>query len=186
MNTIAAAPGLNLNDAAAMLIGSSSCDPQQPGAKSPNSQGTPSAVGAQVPGSTSQSNLGASGTTLTEDELYEPPHSKCKKKKHDSPLQGYVDHPEVLDALLKITDQPHPGYGFNQDRWRRWWMNEKTDRDLQKPAAHDRVVAGGGARISGSTRSSRVSSCRDPFLAQFPGRWAGKVSEGLLILGDTA
>ncbi len=145
MNTIAAAPGLNLNDAAAMLIGSSSCDPQQPGAKSPSSQGTPSAVGAQVPGSTSQSNLGASGTTLTEDELYEPPHSKCKKKKHDSPLQGYVDHPEVLDALLKITDQPHPGYGFNQDRWRRWWMNEKTDRDLQKPAAHDRVVAGGGA-----------------------------------------
>jgi hypothetical protein len=144
MNTIAAAPGLNLNDAAAMLVGSSSCDPQQPGAKSPNSQGTPSAVGAQVPGSASQSNLGTSGTTLTEDELYEPPHSKCKKKKHDSPLQGYVDHPEVLDALLKITDQPHPGYGFNQDRWRSWWMNEKTDRDLQKPAAHDRVVAGGG------------------------------------------
>jgi hypothetical protein len=144
MNTIAAAPGLNLNDAAAMLVGSSSCDPQRPGAKSPNSQGTPSAVGAQVPGSTSQSNLGTSGTTLTEDELYEPPHSKCKKKKHDSPLQGYVDHPEVLDALLKITDQPHPGYGFNQDRWRSWWINEKTDRDLQKPAAHDRVVAGGG------------------------------------------
>jgi hypothetical protein len=144
MNTIAAAPGLNLNDAAAMLVGSSSCNPQQPGAKSPSSQGTPIAVGAQVPGSTSQSNLGTSGTTLTEDELYEPPHSKCKKKKHDSPLQGYVDHPEVLDALLKITDQPPPGYGFNQDRWRRWWMNEKTDRDLQKPAARDRVVAGGG------------------------------------------
>ena len=80
---------------------------------------------------------------MTEDELYEPPHSKCKKK-HDSPLQGYVDHPEVLDALLKITDQPHPGYGFNQDRWRSWWANEKTDRDLQKPVARDRVVAGGG------------------------------------------
>jgi hypothetical protein len=161
MNMISAVPGLNLNDVAVMLMGSfqrgqspppefsatqgnpNSCDPQQRGANSPNSQGTPSALAAQVPGSTSQSNLGTSGTTLTEDELYEPPHSKCKKK-HDSPLQGYVDHPEVLDALLKITDQPHPGYGFNQDRWRSWWMNEKTDRNLQKPAARDRVVAGGG------------------------------------------
>jgi len=161
MNTMSATPGLNLNDAASMLMGSSqrgqspppelsatqanpnSCDPQQSGNKSPTSQATPSALASQVAGSTSQSNSGTSGTTLTEDELYEPPHSRCKKK-HDSPLQGYVDHPEVLDALLKITDQPHPGYGFNQDRWRSWWANEKTDRDLQKPAARDRVVAGGG------------------------------------------
>jgi hypothetical protein len=143
MNTMSATPGLNLNDAAAMLMGSASCGPQHRGANSPNSQGTPTAATAQVLGSSSQSSLGTLGATLTEDELYQPPHSKCKKKQ-DSPLQGYVDHPEVLDALLKITDQPHPGYGFNQDRWRSWWANEKTDRELQKPAARDRVVAGGG------------------------------------------
>jgi hypothetical protein len=59
-------------------------------------------------------------------------------------IQGLVDHPEVLDALLKITDQKHPGYGFNRDRWRSWWATEKADRDLQKPAKRDRVVSGGG------------------------------------------
>jgi hypothetical protein len=99
----------------------------------PNSNGT----------SSCQTSSGSSGSAnvLTESDLYDPPHKKCGK--HDKPLQGYVDHPEVLDALLKITDQPHPGYGFNQDRWRSWWANEKTNRDLQKPAVPDRVVSGG-------------------------------------------
>ena len=62
----------------------------------------------------------------------------------DKKIRGLVDHPEVLDALLKITDQKHPGYGFNQDQWRSWWANEKTNRDLQKPAKPDRVTSAGG------------------------------------------
>jgi hypothetical protein len=73
------------------------------------------------------------------DESYDPPKKKCGS--HDRPLTGYVDHPEVLDALVKVTDQQSPGYGFNQDRWRTWWMNEKTNRDLQKPNATDGIVA---------------------------------------------
>jgi len=64
---------------------------------------------------------------------------------HEKRIRGMVDHPEVLDALLKITDQKHPGYGFNQDRWRSWWANEKTNRDLQKPATPDRVIHNGGS-----------------------------------------
>jgi hypothetical protein len=64
---------------------------------------------------------------------------------HDKRIKGMADHPEVLDALIKITDQKYPGYGFNQDRWRSWWANEKTNRDLQKPAAPDRVISGGAA-----------------------------------------
>ena len=47
----------------------------------------------------------------------------------------------MLDALVKITDQQSPGYGFNQDRWRTWWMNEKTNRDLQESNATDGIVA---------------------------------------------
>ena len=76
------------------------------------------------------------------DESYDPPKKKCS---HDRPLTGYVDHPEVLDALLKVTDQQSPGFGFNQDRWRTWWMNEKTNRDLQKPGNADGLVAAGKA-----------------------------------------
>jgi hypothetical protein len=83
--------------------------------------------------------------TPTEAELYESPtHKKCGKQ-HDRPLSGYIDHPEVLDVLLKITDQPHPGFGFNRDRWRSWWANEKTNRDLQKPAVSDRIVSSSSA-----------------------------------------
>jgi hypothetical protein len=81
----------------------------------------------------------ASPTVPLAAEPYETPGKKCGS--HDRPLQGYVDHPEVLDALLKITDQPHPGYGFSQDRWRSWWANEKRNRDLQRPADH--VAAAG-------------------------------------------
>ncbi len=60
---------------------------------------------------------------------------------HDKKIRGRADHPEVLDALLKITDQKHPGHGFNQDRWRSWWANEKMNRDLQHPP-QDRVLPG--------------------------------------------
>ncbi len=51
---------------------------------------------------------------------------------HDKKIRGKADHPEVLDALIKITDQKYPGHGFNQDRWQSWWANEKVNRDLQE------------------------------------------------------
>jgi hypothetical protein len=120
---------------------------QQPPAGTPVNN--PGQLGGQaawtsMPNSAGTSNMqmttasAADPATPTEAELYEPP--KCCKH-HDRPLSGYIDHPEVLDALLKITDQPHPGFGFNRDRWRSWWANEKTNRDLQKPGVPDRVVS---------------------------------------------
>jgi hypothetical protein len=78
------------------------------------------------------------GPMIEDDSYYDPP-SKCKKHS-DTPLSGYVDHPEVLDALVKITDMKYPGYGFDRDRWRTWWSTEKTNRALQPPPDH--VVAG--------------------------------------------
>jgi hypothetical protein len=63
---------------------------------------------------------------------------------HDKKLKGLADHPEVLEALLKVTDQKYPGFGFDQNRWRRWWANEKANRKLQAPAS-DRVIPSGGA-----------------------------------------
>jgi hypothetical protein len=101
---------------------------------SPNSQGMPNVQ------------LGSSGTvamTQIATDVYEQPAVVKTGCKHDRPLSGEIDHPEVLDALLKITDQPHPGFGFNRDRWRTWWATEKTNRDLQRPAASDRVVSSG-------------------------------------------
>jgi hypothetical protein len=62
----------------------------------------------------------------------------------DKKLKGLADHPEVLEALLKITDQKYPGFGFDQNRWRRWWANEKTNRYLQAPT-RDRPVPSGEA-----------------------------------------
>ena len=41
----------------------------------------------------------------------------------------------------KSPTSNRPGYGFNQDRWRSWWMNEKTNRDLQKPNTNDGIIA---------------------------------------------
>jgi hypothetical protein len=86
---------------------------------------------------------GSGGFTVTamEGDLYDPP-KKCGK--HDRPLTGYVDHPEVLEALLKVTDQPSPGYGFDQNRWRSWWANERTNRTLQEAAHSDRAISAAG------------------------------------------
>jgi hypothetical protein len=87
-----------------------------------------------------------SGTYLitpTMADVYQQPVVGQVAPSHDKKIRGKVDHPEVLDALLKITDQKHPGYGFNQDRWRQWWAIEKTNRDLEKPATPDRVLPSG-------------------------------------------
>ncbi len=110
-----------------------------------NGPATPQAADAQpsfatpVVAPTTMTGSASPTNPIIADESYDPPKKKCGS--HDRPLTGYVDHPEVLDALVKITDQQSPGYGFNQDRWRSWWMNEKTNRDLQKPNTNDGIVA---------------------------------------------
>ncbi len=41
-------------------------------------------------------------------------------------------NPAVLDTLVKLTDHTKSSFGYNRDSWRRWWANEKANRDLQK------------------------------------------------------
>jgi hypothetical protein len=76
-------------------------------------------------------------------DVYKQPITGQVTDPNDKRIRGKADHPEVLDALLKITNQKYPGHGFNQDRWRNWWANEKMNRELQKPAPSDRVIPSG-------------------------------------------
>jgi hypothetical protein len=85
---------------------------------------------------------GTFAVTPATADVYQLPIVGQVAPAHDKRIKGRADHPEVLDALIKITDQKYPGHGFNQDRWRNWWANEKTNRDLQKPPAPDRVIPG--------------------------------------------
>jgi len=50
-------------------------------------------------------------------------------------------NPAVLDALVKVSDQRYPGYGAKTDQWRRWWVTEKKNRDLQNPRPTDKVIS---------------------------------------------
>jgi hypothetical protein len=153
--TIYSTPGLRVSDlnlSSMGQAGATSATPASDSSGHPNPQNVSTAApgqsGASTPGATpsssGQTNSGSGGFTVTsvEGDLYDPP-KKCGK--HDRPLTGYVDHPEVLDTLIKITDQPYPGYGFNQDRWRSWWANERTNRNLQNPPGSDRVLTAGSA-----------------------------------------
>jgi hypothetical protein len=102
---------------------------------------TPNSKG--VPNIQMRTGSGSYLATPTMADVYQQPVVGEVSPSHDKKIRGKVDHPEVLDALLKITDQKHPGYGYNQDRWRSWWANEKTNRDLQKPVTPDRVISNG-------------------------------------------
>jgi hypothetical protein len=42
----------------------------------------------------------------------------------------------VLDTLTMVTDRK---LGYSRDEWRRWWVNEKKNRDLQK-LSKDHVI----------------------------------------------
>jgi hypothetical protein len=104
----------------------------------PNSKGMPdvelkesSKVGAGPP----------PGSQMMGGDTYAIPVIGMTSAAHEKRIKGRADHPEVLNALLKITDQKYPGHGFNQDRWRSWWATEKANRDLQKPPASDRVIS---------------------------------------------
>jgi hypothetical protein len=107
----------------------------------PNSKGAPN-VQLQE---TQNMALGLRMGPTSNDNTYSVPVIGKVAPAYDKKIRGRADHPEVLDALLKITDQKYPGHGFNQDRWRAWWANEKINRDLRKPAAPDRVIPSNAA-----------------------------------------
>ncbi len=44
-------------------------------------------------------------------------------------------NPAVLDALVKITGQQPPAFGYNSENWHRWCANEKKNRDITKTTA---------------------------------------------------
>ncbi len=162
--TVYSTPGLNLNNSnwasagqapASIDSASSRRSAADEGSKKTPSANDPAGPDGQVGQSIASSPSGepappVSTTTATAQanhsmpapiqDTYETPIVAKKCGNPDRPLYGEIDHPEVLDALLKITDQPHPGYGFNREAWRSWWANERANRDLQKPAKPDRVV----------------------------------------------
>lgn len=45
---------------------------------------------------------------------------------------------EVLEALLKITDQTYPKYGYNVELWRAWWTQEGKRAHSETAAFRDR------------------------------------------------
>jgi hypothetical protein len=47
-----------------------------------------------------------------------------------------IDQPnsEVLESLVKVTNQKYPGHGYHPGSWRLWWESEKANRNLQKSA----------------------------------------------------
>jgi hypothetical protein len=101
----------------------------------PNSAGMPNGLAGTASSPFAISPMGVD--TYEQPIVGKPP---CSHSHYDKPLSGEADHPEVLDALLKITGQEHPGYGFNRDRWRSWWAGERTNRDLQKPLTAERSL----------------------------------------------
>jgi hypothetical protein len=71
----------------------------------------------------------------TTQELYEPVRpprfSECMDEMVEASQPKFFTVPrtegrsDVLDALLKITDQPYPKFGYNVEQWRAWWANRK-------------------------------------------------------------
>jgi len=49
--------------------------------------------------------------------------------------------PEVLQALLKIVEQPYPMFGYNVDRWRLWWADEVKRRSIKNPSSSPTDIA---------------------------------------------
>jgi hypothetical protein len=77
----------------------------------------------------------------TTQSLYEPARpprfSECMDEMvADSQAKFYSvpiteGRSDVLDALLKITDQPYPKFGYNVERWRQWFARraKNAERD---------------------------------------------------------
>jgi len=103
----------------------------------PNSAGMPDVALKEIKGPGPRPPYGFESPNL---DSYELPVIAQTSPSHEKRIRGRADHPEVLDALLKITDQKYPGYGFNRDQWRKWWATEQASREAQKRAIPDRVI----------------------------------------------
>jgi hypothetical protein len=75
----------------------------------------------------------------TTQSLYEPArpprYSECMDEMvADSQAKFYSvpiteGRSDVLDALLKITDQPYPKFGYNVEQWRRWFAGRAKNAE---------------------------------------------------------
>lgn len=77
-------------------------------------------------------------TPAVADTYAVPVFGRSQDKYSRAPVM--TENPTVLDALVKITDRQHPGYGYNADNWRRFWATEKENREGVKPPSEDRVL----------------------------------------------
>ncbi|HEV7999578.1 MAG TPA: hypothetical protein VGP63_06850 [Planctomycetaceae bacterium] len=109
----------------------------------PNSKGAPNLQYSETQNLTGRARTPV--PTSPPEDVYSIPVIAEVVPAHEKKIRGKADHPEVLSALVKITDQKYPGHGFNQDRWRNWWAIEKINRGLQKPRTPDRVMPAGSA-----------------------------------------
>jgi hypothetical protein len=74
----------------------------------------------------------------TTQELYEPARpprfSECMDEMVEASQPNFFTVPrtegrqDVLDALLKITEQPYPKFGYNLEQWREWWASVRCKR----------------------------------------------------------
>ena len=74
----------------------------------------------------------------TTQELYEPAQpprfSECITEMIEASQPKFFTVPrtegrsDVLDALLKITEQPYPKFGYNVEQWRKWWASGRRKR----------------------------------------------------------
>ncbi len=133
----ATAPGQSLGIGGTIYVRDGFYGGQGINAFTPNSKGVPN---IQLQETHAPSGRPQSSSTV---DNYTIPVYGQTVPAHDLRIRGKADHPEVLDALLKITDQKYPGHGFNQDRWRSWWANEKVNRGLQERAP-DRPISADG------------------------------------------
>jgi hypothetical protein len=87
----------------------------------------------------------------TTQELFEPgrapQYSDCMTEMIAASQPKFFSVPrdegrsDVLDALLKITNQPYPAYGFNVIQWRQWFANS---RQAKRPESRERREWGKG------------------------------------------
>lgn len=78
----------------------------------------------------------------TVQELYEPARpprfSECMDEMVEASGPNFFTvpraegRPDVLDALLKITNQRHPMFGYNVEQWRAWWANSKKSTQRRR------------------------------------------------------
>ena len=86
----------------------------------------------------------------TTQEVYEPGrpplYSECTTEMIEASQPKFYSVPreegrtDVLDALLKLTDQPYPASGYNVAKWREWFAtrsNKAQRRDHRRESQRD-------------------------------------------------